>query len=125
MVVVILVVGALAYYLLSSSAKPASVTVVMPNGVGSNTALNFQPSTITVVIGVNNTVVWTNSDSVPHTVVTLSGPAPFNSPAAISSPASISAGSTFSFTFGTPGTYSYYCTIHPGWMKGTVIVKSR
>ncbi len=118
LVVVILVVGAIAYYLLSSSAQPASVTVDMPNGVGSNTALNFQPSTIVVVIGVNNTVIWTNSDSVTHTVLTLSPPGTVNS-------GTIVAGSRFSRTFGTAGTYIYECSLHPGWMKGTVVVKTR
>jgi plastocyanin len=30
-------------------------------------------------------------------------------------------GGTYSFTFTTPGTYSYHCAIHP-FMKGTIIV---
>jgi len=115
--VIAVLVGGIAFYLYSTTARPASVTVRMPNGVGSNTALNFQPVTITVVIGVNNTVVWVNSDTVLHTVVTLNGPATVNS-------GNINAGSSFSFTFNTPGTYGYECSIHPAWMKGTVIVKA-
>jgi plastocyanin len=71
------------------------------------------------VIGINNTVVWTNDDSVVHTVTSLSvpsGASTFNS-------GNINAGSTSSHTFSTPGVYKYYCVIHP-WMGGEVIVKS-
>src|SRR5579875_243718 len=35
----------------------------------------------------------------------------------------IAPGATFSFTFTTPGTYTYHCTIHP-FMHGTVVVAS-
>ncbi|HEX2667565.1 MAG TPA: plastocyanin/azurin family copper-binding protein [Gammaproteobacteria bacterium] len=30
-------------------------------------------------------------------------------------------GDTYSYTFTKPGTYSYYCTLHP-FMKGKVVV---
>lgn len=33
-------------------------------------------------------------------------------------------GSTFDFTFDTPGTYLYYCTIHPQQQRGRIIVLS-
>jgi len=74
----------------------------------------YSPATITVVVGVNNTVVWTNNDSVFHTVTATDGS--FNS-------GTIFSGQTWSHTFTQPGTYSYYfCQYHP-WMKGTVLVK--
>lgn len=76
----------------------------------------YSPATITVVVGVNNTVVWTNNDSVFHTVTATDGS--FNS-------GTIYSGQTWSHTFSHPGTYSYYfCQYHP-WMKGTVIVKGQ
>ena len=68
---------------------------------------------IDVVIGVNNTVVWTNKDSTPHTVTSTTK---------LFDSGNMNAGDTFTFTFTTPGTYSYVCSYHP-WMKGTVIVK--
>jgi plastocyanin len=79
----------------------------------------FNPSTITVVIGVNNTVVWKNQDSVAHTVfseTTPAGASPFSS-------GQIAPGSGYTYTFTVPGTYEYYCAIHP-WMGGIVIVES-
>lgn len=103
-----------------SNIKP--VSVVMPNGISVNSKLNFQPSTIVVVIGVNNTVVWTNSDSADHSVTFLSVPSGVS--AASISNADVPPGTTFSVTFTVPGTYSYHCTFHPLWMRGTVIVKS-
>ena len=74
----------------------------------------FGPDRITVVIGVNNTVVWTNNDSQPHTV-TANGAA-FDS-------GFLAPGATFSYTFTQPGTYDYHCTYHP-WMTGTVVVNA-
>ena len=90
------------------------VAVTIPSGAATNTALpGFSPATITVVIGVNNTVVWTNKDSTPHTVTSTTK---------LFDSGNMNAGDTFTFTFTTAGTYSYACSYHP-WMKGTVIVK--
>jgi len=32
-------------------------------------------------------------------------------------------GQTFTLTLTVPGTYRFYCTIHPTWMRGTIVVK--
>ena len=92
----------------------AAGTVIMPVGVGSNTALTFSPSMIVVIIGVNNTVTFTNKDSVTHTVTATDGS--FNS-------GDIPAGQSWTNTFATPGTFSFYCIYH-SWMKGTIVVES-
>lgn len=73
---------------------------------------SFSPNTITVVIGVNNTVVWTNNGPSDHTVTANGGS--FLS-------GDLAPGSNFTNTFTTPGTFAYHCSIHPI-MKGTVIV---
>jgi len=96
----------------------AVVNVLIPSGTGASSSLNFSPNSVTVVIGVNNTVVWANDDATLHTVTSSSvpdGAQSFND-------ASLSPGSTFSVTFTVPGTYNYHCSIH-SWMTGTVIVK--
>jgi plastocyanin len=72
----------------------------------------YQPATTTV--GVGETVTWTNTALIPHTVTAVGGT--FDS-GVLESKAS------FSFTFLTAGSYLYTCTIHPS-MKGTVIVRA-
>ena len=119
LVVVVIVAGLAYFFLYNVGPTIQSVTIVMPNGVGSNQNLNFQPSTITVVIGVNNTVVWTNQDTISHTVLNTTAPIGFGSGTSL-----IANGQSFRFTFTTPGTYNYFCNIHPTYMKGTVIVKA-
>jgi plastocyanin len=73
---------------------------------------NYYPPSITVVIGVNNTVTWVSHSLAYDTVTGANGT--FSS-------GSIAPGSTFSYTFTSPGTYPYRCIYHP-WMTGTVIV---
>lgn len=72
---------------------------------------SFTPKTLTVPAGTK--VTWTNHDDVPHTVVSTKK--------AFASPA-LDTDERFSFRFTTPGTYPYYCSVHP-MMTGTVVVK--
>ncbi len=72
----------------------------------------FSPAALTVTAG--DTVQWTNKDTAPHTVTISSGPAKFSSP-------TLQKGDTFTFTFEKPGTYSYFCAVHPD-MKAAVTV---
>lgn len=71
----------------------------------------FTPADLEVSVG--DTVTWTNSDTAPHTV-TSTGGGPLDSP-------NLEKGDTWSFTFTKPGTYPFYCAVHPD-MKGTVTV---
>jgi plastocyanin len=73
----------------------------------------FGPATLTVPVG--TTVVWTNRDDIPHTVTSDQSPPLFRSKP-------LDTGDTFSNTFDKPGTYGYFCSLHPH-MQGTVIVK--
>jgi len=93
---------------------PSEVVVIIPNGAGENLHLGFEPSKITIVIGVNNTVVWKNEDSTWHTA--HSNIPEFNS-------GLIQPGTSFTHTFQRAGTYPYHCDPHP-WMTGVVIVKA-
>ena len=72
----------------------------------------FNPSTLTISKGAS--VVWTNKDSAPHTIVSDTG-WEINSD-------TISKGNTYVHIFNTPGTYEYHCGIHPS-MKGKVVVE--
>ena len=73
----------------------------------------FTPKELTVAVG--TTVTWTNKDEEPHTVVNAASPPAFKS-------AALDGGDSFTFTFDKPGTYKYFCSIHP-FMIGTVVVK--
>ena len=105
------------------AAKPAAaarpharaVTAAKPAGAVSVAIKNytFAPAALTVAKG--TTVTWTNMDSAPHTVTVSSGPVTFSSP-------TLQKGDTFTYTFTTPGSYSYYCAVHPD-MTANVIVK--
>jgi len=88
----------------------ANVSIVS-GAKNQNNGLFYSPANITVVIGVNNTVVWTNHDTTSHTVVALDN----------SYSATLTQGQTFTHTYATPGVYKYHCTIHP-WMTGSVTV---
>jgi amicyanin len=71
----------------------------------------FGPEKLTVKAG--TTVTWKNDDDIPHTVA--SSTKAFKSKA-------LDTDDTFSFTFTTPGTYEYFCSLHPH-MVGTVVVE--
>jgi len=72
----------------------------------------FTPARLTVPAGTK--VVWVNHDDVPHTVV--SNTRAFKSPA-------LHTHDRFEHTFTTPGTYPYFCSIHPH-MTAEIIVTS-
>ncbi len=75
---------------------------------------NFAYSPAELRITQGTTVVWTNDDSVGHTVTSESG-------TELDS-VLFSKGQTFSHTFNTAGEFNYLCTPHP-WMKGKIIVE--
>jgi plastocyanin len=100
-------------------APGGNVDVLIPAGAASSAnATGYTPKSIVVVIGVNNTIVWTNSDRAYHTVSSSSAPECGDFDSSIVYP-----GGAWSHTFTVPGTYSYYCKYHP-WMKGTVVVEA-
>lgn len=72
--------------------------------------LSFDPKTIAIQTG--TTVTWSNSDTLTHTVTASNGA--FDS-------GRLDPGKNFGYTFNSPGTFDYACTIHPT-MKGQVIV---
>ncbi|RLE20188.1 MAG: hypothetical protein DRJ50_11120, partial [Actinobacteria bacterium] len=70
----------------------------------------FAPTTKTVTAG--TAVTWSNTGALPHTVTDRGG---------LFDSSFVMAGETFQRTFDTPGTFSYFCTIHPE-MVGTISV---
>jgi len=118
----------LSYYFPSESpGAPYLVTIKMPNGSAANQSLTFSPATVTVVLGVNNTVQWFNLDHAAHSVVFTQVPAGSNiTTASLSS--QTSPGIIYDNYYGpillpAPGTYKYYDALHQ-WMTATIIVES-
>jgi plastocyanin len=74
---------------------------------------SFGPPEITVAPGTK--VTWFNRDDIPHTVTDAAEPRAFKS-----SP--LDSGDAFSRVFALPGTYRYFCSLHPH-MQGAVVVK--
>jgi plastocyanin len=72
----------------------------------------FNPQQITVKPG--TTVVWTNHDDIPHTVTSKTGAFKSNA---------LDTDDKFSFTFATPGSYEYFCSLHPH-MTGSIVVEA-
>ena len=100
--------------LLLSAGSPRVTANDQPSAAAADVKIDnfvFGPQTLTVPVG--TTVTWTNHDDIPHTVVSTEGV--FKSKVRDTD-------EKFSYTFIKPGTYPYYCSVHPK-MTGTVVVK--
>jgi plastocyanin len=73
----------------------------------------YSPSKLTVAAGA--TVTWVNRDDVPHTATSSKKPRAFDS-------GTLDTDQKFSHVFSQPGTYDYFCAVHPH-MTGQIIVK--
>jgi plastocyanin len=72
----------------------------------------FAPQKLTVKAG--TAITWVNEDDIPHTVVATK--LAFRSKA-------LDTDDKFTFTFSMPGTYEYFCSLHPH-MTGTIVVEA-
>jgi len=99
-----LIIAALLLPTLAHAAAPVQVVIK---------SFAFGPETVRVTAG--TTVTWVNKDIEPHTVV--SNDKTFQSEA-------LDTDETFSFTFDKPGSYGYFCSIHPH-MIGKVEVTAK
>ncbi len=90
----------------ASAARAEDAAITIDN-------FTFGPATLTVKAGTS--VVWTNRDDIPHTVVSAAAPPLFKSHP-------LDTGDAFSMVFDKPGTYRYFCGLHPH-MQGIVVVK--
>ena len=91
-------------------AHPASAPAQMDTARVEIQAHGFSAPTLTVKPG--TTVTWTNRDDDAHTVTSVANT--FRSHG-------LDTGETFSYTFTRPGTYEYFCSLHP-LMTGKVVV---
>jgi plastocyanin len=126
-VVALVVVLGIYWYMPSSNTYQNQAPVVnnpvtpptesLPAATTSSTEISisnykFAPSPLIVKAGTK--VVWTNNDTVPHTITSDQGSV-LNSPR-------LAPGEKFSFTFTAAGIYDYHCAVHP-MMKASVMVQ--
>jgi len=105
----------------SGACQSGTSCIAMPANASS---VNFSPVNATVMMGVNNTVIWTNQDTIQHTVVVCPvGGGQICSPTkAVALSTILSHGNAFQVTFNSTGVYHFYCSIHPTTMRGTIVV---
>jgi plastocyanin len=96
----------------AAAKKPGAEKPADPNRVMIDN-FAFSPRTLTVATGTK--VTWVNHDDVPHTATSTARLRVFDS-------RTLDTDDQFAHVFTTPGTYPYFCAVHPH-MTGTIIVK--
>lgn len=97
--------------------SPIKVHVsIIPGSWNPDQTENYIPKHITVLTGVNNTVIWTNDEEldIAHTVTSDEN---------IWDSGLFGKGLNFTYTFNQEGVFAYHCIPHP-WMKGSVTVRA-
>ena len=84
--------------------QPAAIEIKIDN-------FSFNPSQLKIAVGTQ--VTWINRDDIPHTIVATDRA--FKSGV-------LDTGDKFSHQFTTPGTYTYFCSVHPK-MTGQIQVQ--
>jgi plastocyanin len=74
----------------------------------------FTPQALTVKAG--TMVTWTNRDDIPHGIASANN--------AFAKSKALDTGDSYSVMLATPGTYKYFCYIHPH-MTGTIVVEPK
>jgi len=100
-----LALGAMILLVAATVSRAADTEVKIDN-------FTYNPQQITVKAG--TTVTWTNHDDIPHTVTSKTGIFKSNA---------LDTDDAFSFTFATPGSYPYFCALHPH-MTGSIVVEA-
>jgi plastocyanin len=123
------------YHLAYAADGAKSFTVMIPKGSANPevdiTKLGprqwYLPRQITV--HTNDTITWKNNDTESHTVTSGVGAGieslmsnKRGTPNGIFDSSTFKPGQSWTHTFTNPGTYTYFCTIHP-WMEGVVSVQ--
>ena len=105
---------------LGAASAPFVAAVVLPalaqNAPAAAVSIDnftFKPATLTVKAG--TTITWTNRDDIPHGIASSNN--------TFTRSKALDTEDTFSFTFTTPGTYQYFCYLHPH-MTGTIVVEA-
>jgi amicyanin len=103
---------------LGAVTAPFLAAAVMPvqaqNAVSAVSIDNFTFTPQRQTVKVGTIVTWTNKDDIPHAIAAVNKQ--FKSKA-------LDTDDAYSFTFAAPGTYDYFCSLHPH-MTGTIVVEA-
>jgi amicyanin len=105
--------GATTAAVLAAVVLPGRAQNAAPAGAVSIDNFTFTPPSLTVKAG--TTVTWLNKDDIPHGIASSNN--------AFTKSNALDTDDSYSFTFTTPGTYQYFCYVHPH-MTGTIVVQS-
>lgn len=134
--ILLIIVGAVVVFSLQPTPTYAeNRTVSIPLGaydpnLNTPTQTWYNPAIISVKSG--DTVTWNNDDKEAHTVTSGIGPGrfgwmsgkTFGEPDGMFDSGRFMPGESWSYTFDKPGTFQYFCVIHP-WMEGAVLVDEK
>jgi plastocyanin len=104
----------------ATGAAPIPTTAAVTVGnilFRSNKNATVNPAVDTVAVGGTVSWTWVSTGGTPHSVMSTA------SPSFTSSSLKTGSGQSYSFTFGTAGTYQYTCSEHPGQMTGRIVVR--
>jgi plastocyanin len=105
--------GAATATMLAAVVLPGWADTAAPASAVSIDNFTFGPQSVTVKAG--TIVTWTNKDDIPHGIASANN--------AFTKSKALDTDDSYSFTFTTPGTYKYFCYIHPH-MTGTIVVEA-
>ena len=100
----------LSFFALAGETKDGEETIPAQNKIEIKD-FAFNPQILTVKSG--EKITWINRDEEPHTVVSVEKQ--FKKSTALDTD------QEFTITAGAPGTYTYFCSVHPK-MTGTIVV---
>jgi len=104
---------------LGAACAPLPAALVLPTVAQNSPSVitidnfTFNPQRLNVKAG--TTVTWTNKDDIPHGIASANN--------AFSKSKALDTDNSYSFTFTTPGTYQYFCYLHPH-MTGAIVVEA-
>ena len=119
------------YYVPESLAKPAvdehvlhpvkeTIIDIIPGAASADQQDNFVPKLVNIQLGIDNHIIWINSDDTPHTV-TPDHRAADSYSGIFGSTGVLKPGEEYEFLFTEPHEVAYHCEPHP-WMTGTLII---
>lgn len=103
--------------------EPVSITHIemIPGSADPNQQDNFVPKLVNIQLGIDNHVIWTNTDDVAHTVTPDEHGIEDSYSGRFGSTGVVMPGETYEFLFTEDNEIPYHCEPHP-WMTGTLII---